>query len=444
MGHDIPENTIDLIYLDPPFFTGKVQKGAWKPGAMEVSYDDSKRFWSSKETDMRQSAPPWLKHIAVSRPDFAAYLYYMMIRLRTCKHILKPTGSIYLHCDYRASHYLKMIMDEIFGDGNFVNELVWCYEDIGGKAVNYFKHKHDTIFLYQKSDKRYFQIQHRPLSASTIKRYEKYFDENGQITYQRLKDTNPGVFLKLKGIPDNLSLVWLDKRKGQPMLDWWSDISAIRIGFDESVGYPTQKPERLLERIIIASSREGEVVLDPFCGCGTAIIKAHKLNRRWIGVDINKSAYEVTKDREVQMPLGIKDEFAKAEYIPRDIEEVLALNPSEFEKWVNEYYKAAKPMPDKGVDGIMQDGTPIQTKTSLVKYPTLSEFLTNAKLHPRVPKPLKKMIIVSQTGFDDGSRKRKFEIETSEGINILLTTPSEMLSLHNLPSYIGSWAFIDD
>jgi len=170
-------------------------------------------------------------------------------------------------------------------------------------------------------------------------------------------------------------------------------------------------------------------VLDPFCGCGTAIISAHKLNRKWIGIDINKSAYEVTKDREVQMPLGLKDKFAKASYISRNLDEVVELNPNAFEKWVNEFYKATKPMPDKGVDGITQDGIPIQSKTYLIKYPVLSEFVTNFKLHPSVPKPIKEVIIVSQIGFDESAIKRQFEIETAEGIKVRLETPEKMLEL---------------
>ncbi len=133
LKHDIQSETINLIYLDPPFFTGKIQKGIWRPEAMEVSYEDSKRFWSEKADVMREKAPQWLRHIALDHPDFASYLYYMMERLQECKKALKKTGSIYLHCDYRASHYLKMVMDEIFGMDNFKNEIIWCYE-IGGRV----------------------------------------------------------------------------------------------------------------------------------------------------------------------------------------------------------------------------------------------------------------------------------------------------------------------
>ncbi|MFH1483770.1 MAG: site-specific DNA-methyltransferase [Chloroflexota bacterium] len=261
MHHDILPESVDLIYLDPPFFTGKIQKGEWRPEAMEVSYEDSKKFWAEKADVMREKAPEWLQHVALKLPDFAAYLYYMMERLRACKHILKPTGSLYLHCDWRASHYLKMVCDEVFGYGKFLDEIVWCYEDIGGKAVNYFKRKHDVILLYRLSDNGYFKQQYKPLSDSTIKRFRKYFDGNGQITYQHLLETNPGVFRKLKGIPKDLNQVWLDSKKGQPLNDWWIGISAIRRGFEESTGYPTQKPERLLKIIIDASSEPGDLVL---------------------------------------------------------------------------------------------------------------------------------------------------------------------------------------
>lgn len=429
LNHDILPESVDLIYLDPPFFTGKVQKGKWRPEAMEMSYEDSKQFWSEKAGGMRAKAPEWLKHIALKQPDFASYLYYMMERLELCHKALSQHGILYLHCDYRASHYLKMVLDESFQPNNFVNEIVWCYEDIGGRAVNYFKRKHDVIFAYQKNKRSTFNIQYKPLSASTIKRYQKYFDANGQITYQHLKDTNPGVLKKLKGIPDDLNLVWLDMNKGQPMGDWWSDISAIRVGFDESTGYPTQKPVALLERIIKASSNENDLILDPFCGCGTAIIAAHKLNRRWVGIDINKSAYEVTKGREVQMPLGMQQEFANAKYISRDLDEVKKLNPREFEAWVNEFYRATKPSPDRGVDGITADGIPIQSKTFEVKYNTVSEFATNIKHHPLVHKPSKRAIIVSQVGFSGTATRRQFEIQTAEKIEIVLTTPHEMLKL---------------
>jgi hypothetical protein len=183
-----------------------------------------------------------------------------------------------------------------------------------------------------------------------------------------------------------------------------------------------------LERIILASSNEGDVVLDPFGGCGTSIIVAHRLNRRWIGIDINGEAYKViTQDRIRQMPLGMAKGFAEAQYIPRDLQEVKELNPKDFEAWVNEFYGATKPSPDRGIDGIMLDGTPIQTKTYCIKYDKVGQFHSDAKHHPSVPKPLKRIIMVSQDCFDDSARQRKAEIEEREGTKVELTTPEDML-----------------
>ncbi len=149
MNHDIEPNSVDLIYLDPPFFTGKIQKGKWHPEAMEVSYEDSKKFWSEKTNVMRERAPEWLKYIAIKRADFASYLYYMMERLQFCHKVLSPKGSIYLHCDWRASHYLKMIMDEIFDSSHYINEIIWYYSQ-GGKSQHHFGRKHDNILYYSK------------------------------------------------------------------------------------------------------------------------------------------------------------------------------------------------------------------------------------------------------------------------------------------------------
>lgn len=405
LTHDIAPESIDLIYLDPPFFTGKVQKGKWQPGAMEVSFEDSKRFW--KEKGVAKEAPEWLKHIALERPDFASYLYYMMLRLEACHRVLKKTGSIYLHCDWRASHYLKMIMDEVFKVENFRNEIVWCYAG-GGVPKQAFARKHDTIFFYAKgyTNKRVFNIQRLPYGEMGSGKKWKRADGSDML------------------------------KEGKHMEDWWIDINpilplhrAMHGDKAEHTGYPTQKPEALLERIIKASSNEGDLVLDPFCGCGTAMIVASKLNRRFIGIDIDTSdrkpgelptAFQVIKNRSHEL-------FSQSRYVSRDLKEVSELGAREFEDWVNEFYKATKPSPDKGVDGITKDGIPIQVKSFQIGYTVLSQFLTDTKYHPLVPKLIKKIIVVSQVGFDDKARQRKFEIEKAEGIEVVLVTPEEML-----------------
>ena len=398
LRHDIPKESVDLIYLDPPFFTGKVQKGTkkWQPGAMELSFEDSKRFWSEKADEMREKSPAWLRHIAIKRPDFASYVWYMMERLDACHKVLKKTGSIYLHCDYRASHYLKMVMDEIFGDDKFRNEIVWHYTS-GGVSKRKFAKKHDILFFYSKSAQYYFEQQ----------KYKRFLDKSKgydpRIEY--FKDEESGRDYRVNIMPDV-----------------WTDIGIISPNSFERFGYPTQKPEALLERIIKASSNEGDLVLDPFCGCGTAVIVASKLNRRFIGIDIHPTAFEVIKNRGHEL-------FAESRYISRDLDEVLTIDPRQFEGLVNEYYKATKPHPDRGVDGITHEGIPIQVKTFQIKYDTIDKLLSSSKFHPLVPKPIKKLIFVSQVGFDDGARKREFEIETAEGIEVDLVAPKEMLSL---------------
>ncbi len=296
--------SVDLIYLDPPFNSNRNYAAPVGSRAAGAAFKDT---WTLSDLDTA-----WMGLIADEQPamykvietaglthgkGMQSYLCMMAVRLVEMRRVLKDTGSIYLHCDPTAGHYLKLLTDSIFGKKNFQNEIVWCYEDVGGRAPNYFKRKHDTILLYNKDKPWGFNVQRKGLSASTIKRYSKYFDDNGQITYRSLQKSNPGVFKKLKGIPSDLDRVWLDVNAGAPLNDWWTDLSAIKRGFAESMGYPTQKPLALLERIISASSNPGDVVLDPFCGCATACVAAEKLGRRWVGIDISPKAVELVNMR---------------------------------------------------------------------------------------------------------------------------------------------------
>lgn len=387
LNHDIPVGSVDLIYLDPPFFTGKVQKGRWQPGAMEVSFEDSKRFW--KEKGISAYAPEWIKHIAIKRPAFASYLHYMMERLQSCHKVLKSTGSIYLHCDYRACHYLKMVMDEVFDDRNFRNEIVWYYNSGPRKKLD-FGRRHDIIYRYSKTDRYKF-------NADEVR--EAY---------------SPNI-----NIPASKAHYY--HQFGKVADDVWRISIISQNDKRERVGYPTQKPEVLLERIIKVSSNEGDLVLDPFCGCGTTTIVASKLNRRFIGIDIHPTAFQTIKNRSHEL-------FNLSRYVSRDLKEVLEMGANDLEKWVNEFCGATKPSPDRGIDGITKDGTPIQVKSFRTGYNVISQFITDAKYHPSVPKPISKVFVVSQVGFDDKSRQRKFEIETTEGIKVDLLTPNEMLN----------------
>ena len=303
--------SVELIYLDPPFNSNKTYSAPIGSKAAGASFKDA---WTLDDVD-----EAWHGEIAERDPGLYAiinaaglahgagmksYLIMMAVRLIEMRRVLKPSGSIYLHCDPTANAYLRTLMDAIFGNRGFLNELVWCYRDPAGRRnARFYKRTHDTILWYVKQRSVYKTgvIARGPLSGSTIQRYGKYFDDDGLLTYRRLRDTNPGVFRKLKSIPDDLDRVWMDKSKGTTMSDWWSDITPLkRKGGrrqQESVGYPTQKPLKLLRRIVESASEPGDMVLDPFCGCATALVAAETLHRRWAGIDLSPLAVKLVGER---------------------------------------------------------------------------------------------------------------------------------------------------
>lgn len=287
---------VDLVYIDPPFASGAdYAKKVYirrNPKAAESIAQAEKELdiEELKSFEEKMYGDVW---------DKEKYLNWMYENLCAIKSVMSESASIYVHLDYHIGHYVKILMDEIFGEDNFINEIMWGYKDIGAKAVPYFKKKHDTIFVYQKSnsEERVFNIQRQQLSESTLKRFGDYFNEEGIITYACLKENNPGVFKKLKGHPDDLKQAWLDKNNGQPLSDWWDDISPLKSHFDEAVDYSTQKPETLLERIIKASSNENMVVADFFGGSGVTAAVANKLGRKFIHCDIGLNSIQTTRDR---------------------------------------------------------------------------------------------------------------------------------------------------
>ena len=248
----LPDDFIDLIYIDPPFFTQATHRG--KSGSFEDRWE--------------------------CIDDYTAYLDF---RLREMKRVLKPTGSIYVHADYHAIHYIKVRMDAIFGISNFKNELVWCYGG-RGMATTRFNRKHDTILFYTKTGDYTFNLDGatRPIDPKYAPRYNKV-DESGR-RYGLFKGKN-GVYSK----------IYLNRLgKGVVFDDWWHIPSVRKL---EYVSYPTQKPKALLVRIIESSSNEGDIVADFFCGSGTTIVVAEKLKRRWIGCDSNPDAIRTTLKR---------------------------------------------------------------------------------------------------------------------------------------------------
>ena len=227
----IPSESITLIYLDPPYYIKKTIKNK--------KYEFSDNWKNINE-----------------------YLDFMKYRLKEMHRVLKPTGSIYLHCDWHAIFELKPLMDEIFGKENFRNHIIWTYNSGGGSPKRNFSKKHDDILFYSKSNNNIFNIQRLPYQSVISKKSKELFHPDGKM-----------------------------------MGDSWNDVNRLTTTAKERTGYPTQKPEKLLERIIKSSSNEGDIVLDPFCGSGTTVVVSKKLGREFIGIDKNPSAVEICKYR---------------------------------------------------------------------------------------------------------------------------------------------------
>ncbi len=304
----IPDSSIGLIYLDPPFGSNRdynllyKENNGKRPGARVKAFSDTWTWDRTAEDTLQEillKAPLEVGKLiggmveGIGTTPVAAYLVMMTPRLLEMHRTLKDTGSLYLHCDPSTSHYLKLVLDRIFGAKNFRNEIAWSYKG-GGRSKKYFARKHDTIFFYTKSNRWIFNYEDI-LVDRTNRTY--FTDDKGNRYWLKY---GKKYYLKYEGkVPE----------------DWWADIDPLHGPYKERLGYPTQKPLTLLERIVKASSNEGDIVLDPFCGCGTALVAAHKLNRRWIGIDINYDAIEVTSKRLRDSFPGIQFE---TEGLPRD------------------------------------------------------------------------------------------------------------------------------
>ena len=368
----IPDESVDLIYIDPPFNSNQAynvifsETDGSSSQAQIQAFEDTWRWGETTEQAYHElvvTAPHLLVETIKSFRGFLtetnlmAYLVMMALRLVELHRVLKPTGSFYLHCDPTASHYLKIILDQIFGVENFRNEMVWSYHRWPAKQKN-FQKMHDIILFYSKEkQENTFNVIYETLSAGTLKRWK---GKKSKVSFEgeiRLVTQMTNV-----------------ESQGRPADDVWS-IPVINSQAKERLGYPTQKPEALLERIIKASSNEGDVVLDTFCGCGTAIAVAQRLNRRWIGVDITHLAIALLKYR-------LADAFGddvKYEVIgePKDAESAKALavqDRYQFQWWALSLirarpYQGKKKGADEGVDGVIyyQDVNPDKPKKTLTR-----------------------------------------------------------------------------
>ena len=289
----INSESIDLIYLDPPFnkkktFTAPI--GSSAEGASFKDYfreEDVKDEWVETIKEDHIELYNFLNGVkSINNNNHYCYLCYMAIRLIEMRRVLKDTGSIYFHCDQTMSHYVKIMMDTIFGEDNFRNEIVWCYHGPGSPKMRQFNRKSDNILWYSKGETWTF-------NADNVR--VKYKDEKQSL--RRAMSTD-GEFSQEE--------VEEYRKRGKVPENWWEMRIAAR-SKKEYVGYPTQKPLALLDRIIKASSNEGDVVLDAFCGCATTCVAAERLNRKWVGIDISIKAYDLVKDRLKKEVVGRLD-----------------------------------------------------------------------------------------------------------------------------------------
>ncbi|MFZ5452930.1 MAG: DNA methyltransferase [Thermodesulfobacteriota bacterium] len=404
----IPVSSVDLIYLDPPFNSNATYNMLFKEPSGEQSAAQIAAFedtwtWGPQAEEAFDEAvlagPPDLAellkalHQVLRRSNMLAYLSIMAVRLVEMHRVLKPTGSLFLHCDPTASHYIKLVLDSIFSPKNFRNEIIWERSQPKGHAKTRFSRAHDTIFYYSKSEKSVFNPQFTEHDPAYLERFYRHVEPETGRRYRLDNLINPnkerpnltyefppgsGIVRVWRWTRERMQQAWdagrvvvtekgevaqykryLDEMSGTSIKDIWYDIEHLHGSSNEYLGYQTQKPEALLERIIRAASNEGDVVLDPFCGCGTAVAVAERLKRRWIGIDVTYLAIGLIVKR---LHDSFKNELAPYEEIgiPRDVpsaERLFNLDPFQFECWalatVGARSARDKRGADRGIDGVM-------------------------------------------------------------------------------------------
>lgn len=402
----IATESVDLIYLDPPFNSNASYNLLFKAASGEGSQAQIEAFedtWHWNDVaelafdEVMQSeyseAAIMLRAMrsALGENDMMAYLAMMAVQLIELHRVLKQTGSLYLHCDPTASYYLKLILDALFGTDKFQNEIVWERTNSHNMKTAGYTRSNDTIFYYTKSDRFTFNPAYTAYGPEQLKRYKP--DKNGRLykaenmtfsaaTKSRQfawRGTTPPanrswgasleqlekwwaegrILTRQDGSPrmDGL-IVYLDEMPGKPLSTNWTDIDRIGNTSGERLGYPTQKPLALLERIVSVSSNKDDLVLDPFCGCGTTIHAAQKLERHWIGIDVTHLAIALVERRLKEAFPGIAFEVHG---VPRDVpgaRDLALRDKHEFQKWITatvgaQPYKGGKRGMDRGIDGYL-------------------------------------------------------------------------------------------
>ena len=335
----INSGCVDLIYLDPPFNSNREYAAPVGSKAAGAAFKDT---WTLSDLDVA-----WLGLIADQHPavyqllqagglthgkGMQAYLCMMAVRLLEMRRVLKDTGSLYLHCDPTASHYLKGLMDAVFGASNFRSEITWRRTNAKGLSFRGYPSNADYLLYYSVSDDFIWHRSYRPYDQDYVQKFYRYVEPDTGRRYRLSDLTNPnrnrpnltyeflGVTRVWRWTQERMQRAYeqgrvvqsrpgavpsqkryLDEMPGNPVDSIWDDIRPVQAQAKERTGYPTQKPLALLERIIAASSNDGDMVLDPFAGCATACVAAEKLGRQWIGIDLSPKAVELVKMRLAEL-----------------------------------------------------------------------------------------------------------------------------------------------
>jgi DNA modification methylase len=377
-----PSESVDLIYLDPPFFSNRQYEVIWGDEAEMRSFEDR---WEGG-----------IQH----------YINWMKERVIEMRRVLRSTGSLYLHCDWHAAHRLKLMLDEVFGENRFQNEIIWYYRG-GGVSPTRWGRRHDTIFFYTKGSDWTFNVDpvRTAYSESVMESHPSRYDKSyrGNQVYSGYSPNPLGKH------PDD---VW----PVQPLMP--SDRR-------ERLGYPTQKPETLLERIILASSSPGDVVLDPFCGCGTTVVVAERLKREWIGVDISPTAVSIMERRLLKATNGAAR--VRLENMPVEESDLRVLKPFEFQNWVIQQVSGThsrRKSGDMGIDGYtFMYNEPIQVKQSeRVGRNVIDNFETALR---REGKDTGYVVAFS---FTRGAHEEVARAKAGGEANIVLVTVAELIT----------------
>ena len=378
---DIPPESIDMCYIDPPFFANSERKIIWGNGYERRAYEDR---WKG---------------------GIRAYIEWMEKRVRLIHRCLKDTGSIFLHCDWHASHRLRVMLDKVFGDKNFVNEIIWCYTG-PSNTTKFFPRKHDNILFYSKSDKHTFNIR------------------EARVPHKRQKPSTGKGMASGKRSIEEIKILEIESLKiGKVVEDHWNDIpSGSHIPRKERIGYKTQKPEKLLERIIKCSTNEGDVVLDCFGGGGTTAVVAAKLNRKFITGDVSPVAVRVISDRLKKITDVPNFEVLN---VPRTAEEWLKMDGHTFAEKICAFMGwecNPKKSGDGGVDGWTNNGTvPIQIKNhrkSIGVNPIKNFYASLDKA---------KVGIFAAWSFSKNAEEYRAKVQSEEGKEIRFVTVEEIL-----------------